>query len=456
MSIALDHKKWNTLGLSAASAAIIAVLLYVMTSVHQTWLVHFLSRIVGLVGFVVANILAQFHSRRLDFLEPAQRLVVVLLMGLAFGAACYWLLSALDTVRSSKKHHGGLVAPAAILALLAITSFVWPTVSTFTSSAMPLYMACVAGHTSEASKLLDQGADVNAGCYLGGAWAHDSTPLMVAAENGNSELVELLLDRGADVNRRDSSGYAAIDYATMRKNDGDTRVLKLLLGHGADISGSPPGALHDAAAMALKKKDWSMPKVRFSPFYNAICRGDFESADVLLKAGADMNSIEWDGSTVLRKAVGMQRPDTVRYLLAHGADVNKTCQGCATALGDATDPEMTVLLLQAGADPNRSTAQGDTPLMNAARSQRVKQAQLLLDAGADPNVYTNYGATPLMYTACNGNMELARMLIAKGARVEGLTADHKTLVQWARAQNHPEMIPLFEQAMANQAGRERK
>jgi hypothetical protein len=48
-------------------------------------------------------------------------------------------------------------------------------------------------------------------------------------------------------------------------------------------------------------------------------------------------------------------------------------------------------LIKAGADPNFKNPEGETPLMEAARSGKVDAAKRLLDAGADVNAKEGLG-----------------------------------------------------------------
>jgi hypothetical protein len=89
-----------------------------------------------------------------------------------------------------------------------------------------LFHAATYGYVEIAQRLIDAGADVNAGARTG-----EVTPLTVAALNGSAPLVALLLSKGAQVNARDASGSTALTEAVRK---GDAEVLRLLLQAGAD------------------------------------------------------------------------------------------------------------------------------------------------------------------------------------------------------------------------------
>src|SRR5215831_4325070 len=101
--------------------------------------------------------------------------------------------------------------------------------------------------------------------------------------------------------------------------------------------------------------------------------------------------------------------------------------GTRTALLVVTDwpgyfpngPEMTRLLIAAGADPNaRPSRDDETPLHWAASSDDVDVAEVLIDAGADIEAPNGSIGTPLDNAVGYGCWHVARLLVARGARVD--------------------------------------
>ena len=78
---------------------------------------------------------------------------------------------------------------------------------------------------------------------------------------------------------------------------------------------------------------------------------------------------------------------------------------CATASGQ--------IFVDAGADPNGRTDDGDTPLHFALSSKGL--VELLLDRGADISARNQQGKTPLAIALENGHAEAAEALRAAGA-----------------------------------------
>jgi ankyrin repeat protein len=154
------------------------------------------------------------------------------------------------------------------------------------------------------------------------------------------------------------------------------------------------------------------------------------------------------GATPLMQAVLYGDVDSVRLLLANGADPNLRNENGATALMWAVpDLEKTRLLLDKGADVNARSDDGRTPLLIAA-GQFGGQAvvKLLLDRGANlaAKSPTAIGyATVLSEAARVGDEALLRMLIERGADVKSL--GFLALLNSARAKCEPCLEILMEQ-----------
>lgn len=81
-------------------------------------------------------------------------------------------------------------------------------------------------------------------------------------------------------------------------------------------------------------------------------------------------------------------------------------------------------LLQAGANPNRSTDSGKTVLMYAAeRPDASEQLELLINHGADVQARDDSGRTALFYAARADSAENVRLLLQSGASVSVATPE---------------------------------
>ncbi len=122
------------------------------------------------------------------------------------------------------------------------------------------------------------------------------------------------------------------------------------------------------------------------------------TAKTLVKAGADVNAIQpiKEGDEVFPAtalwyalAWGRNRP-LAAYLLKQRADPNH----CMFAMAYADDPTSAKLLRRYGA-ALEETAEGETPLIFAARHRRAKFMEWMLREGADPNSRDRRGFTAL-------------------------------------------------------------
>jgi ankyrin len=103
-----------------------------------------------------------------------------------------------------------------------------------------------------------------------------------------------------------------------------------------------------------------------------------------LKDGANIDSLDTrrarNGRRALNWAAINNRVDAIRFLLAHGANIDATNRTGFTALHHAAEAgsvDATRVLLAAGADPKHTTLEGMTPLARARQEGFVEVAELL-------------------------------------------------------------------------------
>jgi ankyrin repeat protein len=171
-----------------------------------------------------------------------------------------------------------------------------------------------------------------------------------------------------------------------------------------------PALVHDLIKRGAKvdRKD----KYGCTPLHWA---GASAVIDVLLKKGAAITSRDGMGNTPLHTAVKEKRPDAVKCLLEHEADVNCQNYEDETPLHLATGPRTAARLIEKGADINREDRLGNTPLHEAAENGRIPIVELLLKKGAEPNFGNNEGDTPLHIAAQRGRLRIVKLLLANGA-----------------------------------------
>lgn len=193
-------------------------------------------------------------------------------------------------------------------------------------------------------------------------------------------------------------------YQSIRNDDLAT-LRALVKEHGADLKG-PRGE---------------------TPLMFAAAFGSLEAMKLLIAGGADAKIVSEAGVTALHWCTG--EVAKVRLLLDQGADVNKVSRLGRTPLLVAASTygtlETVKLLLQKGAEVNVVDSGGFTPLNAAAQVDNAAVAKLLIEKGASLHAKTSIGqvGTPLMGAAHNGNLELTRLLLAHNADINAISAE---------------------------------
>ena len=263
--------------------------------------------------------------------------------------------------------------------------------------ATPLWTASLNGSPTMVRRLLQAGANANAALLLG------ETPLMVASRSGNPDVVEQLLAKGANVNARAARGQTALMWAVSQKHPD---VVKVLLSHRADVHARSESwrQMEAVSPHGAPEYNREIPYGNNTPLMFAARVGDLASAKLLVAAGANVNDQDAWGISVVTLAAHSGFLDLVELLLDKGADPNKSTAGF-TALHEAImrrDEPLVRTLLAHGADPQarlqawtptrRQSSDlhfepelvGATPFWLAARFSQPNVMRRLVELGADP------------------------------------------------------------------------
>jgi ankyrin repeat protein len=221
------------------------------------------------------------------------------------------------------------------------------------------------------------------------AASNSDTRLADAAMNRDSSSVRSLLKLHAEVNAPQPDGTTALHWASRWD---DVEMANLLVTAGANVKAAN--------------------RFGATPLSLACTNGSAAMIDKLLKAGEDPNAVISEmGDTALMLAARTGKPDAVKVLLDHGADANKT------------------------------NSEGQTPLMWAVAEKNAAAAKVLIDHGADVNAQTHKlpppsmfqtifsapfpagGMTALLYAARQNDLESAKILVTAGANIKENAAD---------------------------------
>src|SRR5262245_20618482 len=112
-------------------------------------------------------------------------------------------------------------------------------------------------------------------------------------------------------------------------------------------------------------------------------------------------------------------------------------------------------LLQKGAKPDSTTADGTTALHFAVEHDDVELVELLLKAGASATAANRYGVTPLFLAAQNGHAGIIERLLKAGADARSANADGETVLMTAARTGRLEAVKLLLAHGADASAREK-
>lgn len=127
-------------------------------------------------------------------------------------------------------------------------------------------------------------------------------------------------------------------------------------------------------------------------------RGDRETIEAALEAGAALEVQDEGGYTPLMWAAFDGEAEILELLIAKGANVDAATSWGATALTRAAqdgETRIVELLLAGGANVDQTEYDGYTALSRAAMNGHEQIVQLLLTKGANQNIRTKHGLTAL-------------------------------------------------------------
>lgn len=283
------------------------------------------------------------------------------------------------------------------------------------SGLIPFTLASQEGHVSVAELLFHS-------TYINSPNTGLQTRLRLAARNGDVKTVQVLIRMGVNVNATDSKGRDALIWAleSVESRRGGayncmrTHVVRQLLLNGADPNASQDERGHGA-------------------FFVAVCKYREDCVRLLLQHGANVNSLDREGSNALLLVCSNYRDpgpkiySMIQLLSEMGIDVNKANNSGRTPLsylvGRLPEPywevdewasKATQLLINKGADLNLCDHEGRAPLSYACTGPVTS---VLLKEGADVHHRDKTGGTALMWARSHASLETAIQLVAGGSNI---------------------------------------
>jgi ankyrin repeat protein len=273
-----------------------------------------------------------------------------------------------------------------------------------------LFGAAALGYTRILARMLARGASVNERDPAG------RTALYFAIDGRQEHSAERLLAAGADPNLPDDAGKTPLHVALAQRS---RRLIELLLNSGADPDGSPD---------SLE-----------TPLMEAIRRADAGTTLRLIRAGASLERTDRWGHTPLFFVQGQSAAKLLPLLLDAGADPDHrtldgdTLRHRALRVGD----EKLWRALTPPDDERETILQrgrlSDTPLIAAAEGRNVNLVRRLLKLGAEPGATNDFGHSALLVALTQEDLPIATALQSGGAPVNFLEA--VALGDYERAQS---------------------
>ena len=255
-----------------------------------------------------------------------------------------------------------------------------------------LFSAAGNGDVATVEYLLEHGASPNAEAR------GKSTPLMMAAQAGNLQVVKDLLARNADLHPVTLSGQTPLHAAA---SGGNAEIVKLLLDKGLDKG-------------AVRKTDHA------TPICDAASAGHWNCIKVLKDNGASIDTPGYRGRTPLALTILTRHPETAQELIRAGADVN---------IADKDHVK---------------------PLVAAISADDWATTEMLIPLTKDIDKRDRYGSNAVYYAVVeNAPLEIVRSLIDRGCTVDTKDKVHGPLLV-ARANHNQPMVDLLEHAVAAQ------
>ena len=336
-----------------------------------------------------------------------------------------------------------------------------------------LHVAVRHGYTSLVAKALPNILDINA----------FHPPLLhtcIERKTTNLAMFQLLIDAGVDVNairqpndrtdkdlnghdlRPKDCGLAVIHRLALGHYSWFPKALSVLLVAGADIELEDHKGVTPLETALTQRSTTHYTRLTDAGYWSE------DTLDVLLKHGANVNKTSSRGATPLNKLVANKRDKLILHrLIDHGLDLAIGGADALISAIEASDVEMTKILLEAGADPNaihkvvRNQKSGRTPLICASMSIRSSGGyhdcaeseivnltevlvimDLLLSHGCNPSHNLDNGDTTVLHEIAKERGIITEALLKNcdpnKRDVKGRTVLHRAcepVDHWRRSEN---------------------
>ena len=280
------------------------------------------------------------------------------------------------------------------------------------SGTTALHLAAASGSADAVNALLDAGVDINVK-----EREYGQTPLIFAVSEHQLATVKALVARGANVNL----ATAPIDISRMQAMDRQSLTLRRQALAAMVPTGAQPTASQQQAAVQAAREFYATGKLPTPPAA-AGGGGAAGAAGGGRGGGAAGGGGRGAGAGAGNAAQGQAQatPPADQQQPAGRGAAGTGQQQTATDTQNAEGPSV-----------SGSAKGGLTPLHHAARIGFTEAVPVLLDAGADLGKKSADGTSPLLVSIVNGEFDLAMLLIEKGANVNQADDAYGMTPVWA-------------------------
>ena len=271
---------------------------------------------------------------------------------------------------------------------------------------------------------------------------HDGrTYLFWAAYKNNLDIMKHLFANGAKTDVIDTHGYTYMNFAAANGQT-NPKFFDLCYEHGADINKERD---HDGAnallLVAPSLKDTSLldyfvkkgvdlksgDEAGNGLFNYAARTGNKVVMEYAIKKGLPYKELNQEGGNAMIFASrGARRHtnslDTYQYLENLGIDPNVTTKTGTTPLHSisyrGTDKAIYNYFISKGIDVNQPNADGNTALLNAARSNNLEMVTMLAGKTRDINFQNKAGHSALTNAVRRNKIDVVNFLLKNGAKTD--------------------------------------
>lgn len=227
--------------------------------------------------------------------------------------------------------------------------------------------------------------------------------LELAVYKNDETKLEFLLSSGADVNVKYKNNKSLLHKATLCNSGvSHQKVIEMLVKNGANVN--------------------SVEKDGSRPIHYLVEKKTPEIVKSFLKFKPKLEVCNERGETPLLQAIRDKNTEIVQLLVEHGCNVSYE-KNNSTPLHKAafynklsSHQEIIEILLRNGANANNSQdGSGKTPLHYLVCRYNMNAIKVLLNFNADVNIVDKCGRIPLADAAQLGNVEIIRLLVDHGS-----------------------------------------